>query len=101
MQVRLHGKGNKDRLCPIWAETATALRDLVASSTGSLDEPIFRNARGAALTRDGAAYVIAKYVRRAAESWPHLRSAAITPHVLRHGCAVALLQAGVDAHGHP
>jgi site-specific recombinase XerD len=94
-QVRLHGKGNKDRLCPIWAETATALRDLVAKA-GSLDEPIFRNARGAALTRDGVAYVIAKYVRRAAESSPHLRRRKITPHVLRHSCAVALLQAGVD-----
>ena len=94
-QVRLHGKGNKDRLCPIWAETATALRDLVAKA-GSPDEPIFRNAHGAALTRDGVAYVIAKYVRRAAESSPHLRRRKVTPHVLRHSCAVALLQAGVD-----
>ena len=94
-QVRLHGKGKKERMCPIWAETATALRILVAE-TDSPDEPIFRNARGAALTRDGAAYVIAKYVRRAAESSPSLRRRKITPHVLRHSCAVALLQAGVD-----
>jgi len=94
-QVRLHGKGNKDRVCPIWAETATALRDLVAK-TVSLDDPIFRNARGAALSRDGVAYLIAKYVRHAAESFPTLRRRKITPHVLRHSCAVALLQAGVD-----
>jgi len=84
-QVRFHGKGNKDRLCPIWAETATALRELVAK-TASPDEPIFRNTRGATLTRDGVAYLITKYVRRAAESSPRLKRRKITPHVLRHSC---------------
>lgn len=93
--VRLRGKGNKERICPIWSETATALRVLM-SDAGSPDEPIFRNARGAPLTRDGVAYVIAKHVRRAAESSPGLRRRRVTPHVLRHSCAVALLQAGVD-----
>ena len=60
------------------------------------DEPIFRNARGAPLTRDGAAYILDKYVRRASETRPDLRPRRVTPHVLRHSCAVALLQAGVD-----
>lgn len=93
-QVRLLGKGRKERICPLWAETATALRALPIDS-GS-DERIFRNQRGAALTRDGAAYILAKYVCRAAETRPVLRRRRITPHVLRHSCAVALLQAGVD-----
>jgi site-specific recombinase XerD len=93
--VRLHGKGNKERICPIWSETATALRSLVADCALP-EDPVFRNARGAPLTRDGVAYVIAKHVRRAAESTPSLRKRHVTPHVLRHSCAVALLQAGVD-----
>jgi site-specific recombinase XerD len=93
-QVRLHGKGSKDRICPLWAETVTALRMLPLAS--SSDQPIFRNARGMPLTRDGAAYLLAKYVARAAESRPTLRRRRVTPHVLRHSCAVALLQAGVD-----
>ena len=93
--ARLHGKGNKDRICPIWSETAVALRALVANAE-SPDEPIFRSARGAPLTRDGVAYVLAKHVRAAAESTPALRRRRVTPHVLRHSCAVALLQAGVD-----
>lgn len=93
--VRLHGKGNKERVCPIWSETAVALRSLIADHA-SRDEPVFRNARGAPLTRDGAAYVIAKHVRRAADGTPALRKRRVTPHVLRHSCAVALLQAGVD-----
>jgi len=93
--VRVHGKGNRDRTCPIWAETANALRPL-AEAAGSPDAPIFRNARRGALTRDGVAYLIGRYVRRAAESLPSLRRRRVTPHVLRHSCAVALLQAGVD-----
>ena len=92
--VRLHGKGGKERVCPLWPETAVALRSM--ASAVSTDEPIFRNARGAPLTRDGAAYVIGKYARRAAGKLPDLGKRRVTPHAFRHGCAVALLQAGVD-----
>lgn len=91
-QARLLGKGGKERVCPLWADTATALRQLPLSD----DLPIFRNARGGSLTRDGAAYIIEAYVSRAAKTRPTLRRRRITPHVLRHSCAVALLQAGVD-----
>jgi site-specific recombinase XerD len=93
-QVRLHGKGRKERLCPLWPETASALRQIINSDSG--DEPVFRNARGVPLTRDGVAYLLGKYVRQASEALPHLRTLHVTPHVMRHSCAVALLQAGVD-----
>jgi integrase/recombinase XerD len=93
-QVRVYGKGAKERHCPLWSETAAVLRRLVRTEAD--DEPIFRNARGAPLTRDGVAYILGKYVRRAAEARPDLRARRITPHVMRHSCAVALLQAGVD-----
>ncbi len=93
-QVRLFGKGRKERLCPLWPETAEALRRIVNADSG--EEPVFRNARGGLLTRDGVAYLLDKYVRRASESMPHLRTLRVTPHVMRHSCAVALLQAGID-----
>ena len=94
LRVRLHGKGDKWRSCPLWPETAEALRHIV--NTDSKDDPLFRNARGVPLTRDGVAYLIRKYVRKASPSVPHLRTLRVTPHVMRHSCAVALLQAGVD-----
>lgn len=93
--VRLHGKGSKERVCPLWSETAAALSRLVCS-TSETSGPVFRNARGQPLSRDGAAYLLRKYASLAARELPALRRRRITPHVLRHSCAVALLQAGVD-----
>ncbi len=93
-QVRLFGKGRKERICPLWSETADALRRII--HTDAPDEPVFRNSRGEPLTRDGVAYLLHKYVNRAAQARPQLRTLRITPHAMRHSCAVALLQAGVD-----
>jgi site-specific recombinase XerD len=94
-QVRLRGKGKKERICPLWAETTAAL-SLVLSRRDATAGPLFRSARGAPLTRDGAAYLLAKYASLAADQVPALKRRTITPHVLRHSCAVALLQAGLD-----
>jgi integrase/recombinase XerD len=93
-QVRLLGKGSKERICPLWPETVTALRRVIRA--GSSDEPLFKNATGRPLSRDGVAYLIRKYARAAAQQCPALRKRHITPHVLRHSCACALLQAGID-----
>jgi site-specific recombinase XerD len=93
-QVTLHGKGGKDRDCPLWPETALALRQILCPDDNV--GVIFRNARGLPLSRDGAAYLIKKHVQHASKSMAKLRMRRITPHVFRHSCAVALLQAGVD-----
>lgn len=93
--VRVHGKGNKDRICPLWPETASALARVIAAGSAP-SGPVFRSARGNPLTRDGVAYLLAKYVTLAAKGTPNLLRQRVTPHVLRHSCAVALLQAGVD-----
>jgi site-specific recombinase XerD len=95
-QVRLHGKGGKDRICPLWEETATALQRLPSVRRGAPGDPIFLSSRGKPLSRDGVAYILGKYVAMAAKDVPTLRRRRITPHVLRHSCAVALLQAGND-----
>ena len=92
--VRLHGKGGKERICPLWPETAVALAPLLPTDGDA--GVVFRNRRGEQFSRDGVAYLLAKYARRAARRHPVLRRSRISPHVLRHSCAVALLQAGVD-----
>lgn len=95
-QVRLYGKGKKERFCPLWDETAAAIKQLLTHQHTATDEPIFRNRHGEPLTRDGVAGLLRKYVTQAARELPALRRRLVTPHVLRHSCAVALLQAGND-----
>lgn len=96
-QVRLYGKGKKERLCPLWGETAAAIKQLIKLRHTSQDEPIFRNRHGEPLTRDGVSCLLRKYTALAARELPALRRRHVTPHVLRHSCAVALLQAGNDS----
>jgi integrase/recombinase XerD len=92
--VRLHGKGSKERLCPLWPETAAALAQLLPTDVD--DGVVFRSRRGDQLSRDGVTYLLVKYARRASRGQPILRRSRVSPHILRHSCAVALLQAGVD-----
>jgi len=95
-QVQIHGKGRKDRICPLWPITTTALRRLLERLDVGPDGCVFRSARGYQLTRDGADYIIQKHFKVAAQQLGALRRKHMTPHVFRHSCAVALLQAGVD-----
>jgi site-specific recombinase XerD len=96
-QVRLLGKGRKERVCPLWPRTADALRALLEKNRQSLSshDQIFRNVRGRPLTRFGARYILRKYARLAQGS-PSLSRKGVHPHKLRHTAAVQLLQAGVD-----
>ena len=95
-QVRLHGKGRKERLVPLWRETADALHHLRGSTMSADQQHVFVNRHGQPLTRDGIAYILRKYVSELSKERPTLAKKQITPHVLRHSCAVALLQSGTD-----
>ncbi len=95
-QVRLQGKGNKDRLCPLWPETIKVLRTLDPMRLGEPNDVLFLNARGQPLSRDGVAYILSQCAITASKKRPSIKPDQITPHTLRHSCAVALLQSGVD-----
>ncbi len=94
-RVRLHGKGDKWRSCPLWNQTAQLLQELLAKMDNPTPKDAVFLANGHPLTRSG----IYKIVRRHASNFdrPHLKMK-ISPHIFRHTCAVHLLEAGVEVN---
>ena len=92
--VRLTGKGNKTRRCPIWKCTADALKSMV-SGRGAEDF-VFLNRLGQPLTRFGIYSLVRRAVEQATKTLPSFADKRISPHCLRHTCAVHLLRSGVD-----
>lgn len=94
--VLCHGKGRKDRMTPLTAATCTVLRDWLIELASDPSTPTFPNRHDQRLSRDAVEHRIALYVERAKDPCPSLRAKTVTAHVLRHTCAMRLLQAGVD-----
>ncbi|MHB1408063.1 MAG: tyrosine-type recombinase/integrase [Acidovorax defluvii] len=92
--VRIVGKGNKTRICPLWERTAQALRPLIEG--GLPDTPVFRGRTGEAMTRFGVHRVVTDCGNQAKASLPSLQVKRVSPHNIRHTTAVHLLRAGVD-----
>ena len=97
-QVRLLGKGRKERVCPLWSETAKVLLSYCTERQIDLRTrtPVFTNRNGKALTRFGIRYILQKYFDRARATTPTLAKKRLHPHSIRHSTAVHLLKAGVD-----
>jgi integrase/recombinase XerD len=99
-QIRLAGKGNRTRLCPIWPGTAQLLRAHVERHHVDDASPaathLFSNQRGEPLTCFGVRYLLRRYLRVAARVAPTLTTKRLHPHSFRHTTAIHLLKAGVD-----
>lgn len=94
--LTVYGKGRRERRLPLWRETATALKRWLRVRPLGTSRQLFLNDRGGTLTRSGFAYLLAKYVAIAAIKSPSLRTKRVSPHVLRHTCAMITLQATRD-----
>lgn len=95
-QVRLTGKGRKERLCPLWPETAALLRALLQRTPRHPDQKIFVNRYGEPLGASGVRFKLGQYVIRARKKTSSLVAKHVSPHTFRHTAAVHLVSAGVD-----
>jgi integrase/recombinase XerD len=96
--VRIFGKGRKERLCPIWPETAHLLRRFLEERGVDTRKPVtvFTNHTGKPLTRFGIRYLLIKHLQNAAIVRPSLGKKRLHPHSIRHSTAIHLMKSGVD-----
>jgi integrase/recombinase XerD len=94
--VLVNGKGRRQRCLPLWKTTTAALRAWLAVR-GNMSVPeVFVSARGESLTRSGFEYILSKHIRTARQHCKSLATKRVSPHVLRHTCALTVLQATKD-----
>jgi integrase/recombinase XerD len=94
--VRCHGKGRKDRATPLTSLTVKVLRAWLAEHHPRPAGPLFPARPGSPLSRDAVERLVAKHAAAAASSCPSIKDKNVTPHTLRHSCAMALLRSGTD-----
>jgi len=94
--VHVMGKGRRERVLPLWKETTAALKAWLAVRPNNGEPQLFLNNVRRAMTRSGFEYILAKHVATAAKTQPSIAQKRVTPHVLRHTCAMHTLQATRD-----
>ena len=95
--IAVHGKGRKDRLTPLDAATTAALRLWLTENPGGPELPLFP-ARGTTrrMTTDAVAQRIRVHITAAVASCPSIANRNVTPHVMRHSCAMGMRAVGLD-----
>ena len=94
--VRVNGKGRKQRAVPLTKQAKEVLAVWLAERGGQPDDPLFPTRSGRRLSRDAVERRVATHVATAAQHCASLNDKRVHPHVLRHSCAMSLLQARVD-----
>lgn len=90
------GKGRKRRSTPLRKQTAAVLAAWMKERGGGPDDPVFPTRRGTRISRGAVGRLVARHTAVAAGHCPSLHAKRVTPHVLRHSCAMSLLAQGVD-----
>ncbi len=95
--IRCFGKGRKERVTPLTKILSSALKKWLDEPRPAQSDILFPTVHGSRMSPDAVQYLLAKYVKQAAQQCPSLRAKRISPHVLRHSAAMELLDAGVDS----
>jgi site-specific recombinase XerD len=94
--LHIQGKGRRQRALPLWQQTAEDVRAWLAVRGEMAAPELFVSHQRRAMTRTGFTYLLNKHVDLAAASCPSLKEKHVTPHVLRHTCAMMIYQATGD-----
>ena len=86
--IRIMGKGRRGRVLPLWKQTRATLRNWLAVRPDSSDGHLFLNASGVGMTRRGFAKRLAQHATTATRTAPSMATKNVTPHALRHACAL-------------
>ena len=92
--VVIRGKGNKIRRCPLWPQAVNEINSVIKNRVST--EHVFLNRRGQPITRFGIYALVKRYVQKASQQMPSLKTKRVSPHVLRHTTATILWRSGVD-----
>lgn len=93
--VKVIGKGRKERAIPLPRELALKLESWRRTECPTQTSVIFPSQKGGCLSADAVQRLLTKYVKIAQIECSSLKKKIVTPHVLRHSTAMRLLQAGV------
>lgn len=96
--IKLHGKGNKTRMVPIWPKTATLIKKYIETYSLNKSDILFQNRFGKKMTRQGIRYILLKYETAAKSTNPNEFDLKIHPHLLRHTKATHLLENGANIY---
>jgi integrase len=98
LRVRLHGKGDKWRSCPLWPETAELLKKLMGGGHVNQPGPLFMSRQRKPLTRFGIYKIVKRHTSGLCFHLADRKRNGISPHVMRHSTAVGLLEQGVEVN---
>lgn len=96
LDILIHGKGRRERHLRLWRSVADTMRAWLVMRGEVAVPEVFLNASNHHMTRAGFEYVLTRCHDFAAISCPSLKTKRLSPHVLRHTCALTALKATGD-----